>query len=119
MSRTPRSYLWLLSPGKRSASDDNIGPYEHDSALVGSGMKTGRAALVDAMAVWGIRSDRVIFARRVSKVQHISRHAAADLFIDTLIYGAHSTATDALRGVSTACGYAFPTVVPYVSVFAS
>lgn len=28
------------------------------------------------------------------------RHAAADLFLDTLIYGAHSTATDALRGVS-------------------
>jgi hypothetical protein len=28
------------------------------------------------------------------------RHAAADLFIDSFVYGAHSTATDALRGVS-------------------
>ena len=28
----------------------------------------------------------------------MARHAAADLFVDTWLYGAHSTATDALRG---------------------
>ena len=32
-------------------------------------------------------------------MEHIVRHAAGDLFLDTLIYGAHSTATDSMRGV--------------------
>jgi hypothetical protein len=65
---------------------------------------------------------RVEFARRVSKMEHLARfhnhHLSAfirtstypqvtcvcrqrgmDLFLDTLVYGAHSTATDALRAV--------------------
>lgn len=41
---------------------------------------------------------RIVFAKRVPRAQHLSRHAAADLFLDTLTYGAHSTATDALAG---------------------
>ena len=41
---------------------------------------------------------RIVFAKRVPRTQHLSRHAAADLFLDTLTYGAHSTATDALAG---------------------
>ena len=39
-----------------------------------------------------------MWARRLPKREHLLRHAAADLFLDTLIYGAHSTATDALAG---------------------
>lgn len=34
----------------------------------------------------------------MSKSEHLRRHAVADLFLDTLTYGAHSTATDALAG---------------------
>lgn len=30
----------------------------------------------------------------------IFRHLAADIFVDTFVYGAHSTATDSIRGVS-------------------
>jgi len=100
MSRIPRSYLWLLSPGTRSKSDSSSSSDgEHDPSTAAK-MKTGRSALMEAMAAWGIRPYRVVFAKRVSKQEHISRHAAGDLFLDTLIYGAHSTATDALRGVS-------------------
>lgn len=99
MSRIPRSYLWLLSPGTRSKSDSSSSDGEHDPSTAAK-MKTGRSALMEAMAAWGIRPHRVVFAKRVSKQEHISRHAAGDLFLDTLIYGAHSTATDALRGVS-------------------
>ena len=51
-------------------------------------------------ASYGIPAHRIIFAARVNKKEHIERHGAADLFLDTLVYGAHSTATDALRGVS-------------------
>ena len=48
----------------------------------------------------GVNPNRIFFATRTSKVSHIVRHAAADLFLDSLVYGAHSTATDSLRGVS-------------------
>jgi predicted O-linked N-acetylglucosamine transferase (SPINDLY family) len=46
----------------------------------------------------GIHASRLLFAARVPASQHIQRHGVADLFLDHLIYGAHSTATDALRG---------------------
>jgi len=39
---------------------------------------------------------RIVFAPRVNKDVHLSRHRLADLFLDTLHYGAHTTATDAL-----------------------
>merc|ERR1719409_805022 len=55
--------------------------------------------------LWLVRADRV------PKAEHLRRHAAADLLLDTLIYGAHSTATDALRGglpLLTVRGEQFP-----------
>lgn len=53
---------------------------------------------------------RVVWAKRLPKSEHLLRLAAADLFLDTLVYGAHSTATDALAGglpllsLAGACG---------------
>jgi predicted O-linked N-acetylglucosamine transferase (SPINDLY family) len=44
----------------------------------------------------GVSEARLIFARRMPSQQHLARHRAADLFIDTLPYNAHTTATDAL-----------------------
>jgi predicted O-linked N-acetylglucosamine transferase (SPINDLY family) len=44
----------------------------------------------------GIDADRLIFAERVPLDLHLARHALADLFLDTLPYGAHATAADAL-----------------------
>lgn len=55
--------------------------------------------IYESAAFHGISPTRIVFAERVSKTMHIERHLAADLFLDTFIYGAHSTATDALRGV--------------------
>lgn len=54
--------------------------------------------LKDEAASQGVDGRRIVWAPRVSKAEHLLRHAAADLFLDTLIYGAHSTATDALAG---------------------
>lgn len=45
----------------------------------------------------GILSQRILFASRVKKAQHLERQRHADIFLDTIGYGAHSTATDALR----------------------
>lgn len=39
---------------------------------------------------------RLIFAPRIAIADHLSRHTCADLFLDTLPYNAHTTASDAL-----------------------
>ena len=44
----------------------------------------------------GIAPDRVVFADRVPPDRHLARHSLADLFLDTLPYTAHTTASDAL-----------------------
>ena len=44
----------------------------------------------------GIDPDRLIFAPRMSLPEHLARHRLADLFLDTLPYNAHTTASDAL-----------------------
>jgi predicted O-linked N-acetylglucosamine transferase (SPINDLY family) len=44
----------------------------------------------------GISAARIIFAKRVPLSEHLGRHQCADLFLDTLPYNAHTTASDAL-----------------------
>ena len=45
----------------------------------------------------GVAPDRLFFAARVPLAEHMARHACADLFLDTLPYNAHTTASDALQ----------------------
>ena len=73
LAAVPGSVLWLLDAGpevvdnlRREASAANVAP------------------------------QRLIFAPRVSVGAHVARNAAADLFLDTYPYGAHTTANDAL-----------------------
>lgn len=44
----------------------------------------------------GVDDSRLVFAPRVRPAEHLARHRTADLFLDTLPYGAHTTASDAL-----------------------
>lgn len=44
----------------------------------------------------GVDSSRLVFAKRLSLEEHLARHRQADLFVDTLPYNAHTTASDAL-----------------------
>ena len=44
----------------------------------------------------GIGPERLVFAPVVPVGEHVARNAAADLFLDTYPYGAHTTANDAL-----------------------
>lgn len=44
----------------------------------------------------GIAEDRLIFASRIKLDEHLARQCLADLFLDTLIYNAHTTTSDAL-----------------------
>jgi len=44
----------------------------------------------------GLNPDRLVFAKRMNLTEHLARHKVADLFLDTLPYNAHTTASDAL-----------------------
>jgi protein O-GlcNAc transferase len=47
-------------------------------------------------AARGIDPVRLVFADRLQLAEHLARHRLADLFLDTLPYNAHTTASDAL-----------------------
>jgi predicted O-linked N-acetylglucosamine transferase (SPINDLY family) len=62
-------------------------------------MGTNRTAsnnLRKEAAARGVNPDRLIFANQMSVADHLARHRLADLFLDTLPYNAHTTASDAL-----------------------
>ena len=44
----------------------------------------------------GVGSERLVFAKRIPLPEHLARHKQANLFLDTLPYNAHTTASDAL-----------------------
>jgi len=69
----PNSVLWLLE--SNAVAKENL---RHEAEMRG----------VDA--------NRLIFAPRVAIAEHLARHQLADLFLDTLPYNAHTTASDAL-----------------------
>lgn len=59
----------------------------------------------------GVDPARLVFAARTTVDAHLARHGAADLFLDTTPYNAHTTASDALwMGVPvlTQIGRSFP-----------
>jgi predicted O-linked N-acetylglucosamine transferase (SPINDLY family) len=59
----------------------------------------------------GISGERLIFAPQVPQAEHLARLPLADLVLDTLPYGAHTTASDALWAgvpVLTCTGETFP-----------
>jgi len=58
----------------------------------------------------GVRGERIVFAERAPHAEHLTRQRLADLFLDTLPYNAHTTASDALWAgvpVLTCMGDAF------------
>jgi predicted O-linked N-acetylglucosamine transferase (SPINDLY family) len=57
---------------------------------------TAAANLRREAAARGVAPQRLVFARRLPNAEHLARHRCADLFLDTLPYGAHTTASDAL-----------------------
>jgi predicted O-linked N-acetylglucosamine transferase (SPINDLY family) len=73
VNAVPRSVLWLFA--------DNDGAIRN---------------LKSAAKARGVAPQRLIFAPRNDSAQHLARHGGADLFLDTLPYGAHTTASDAL-----------------------
>jgi predicted O-linked N-acetylglucosamine transferase (SPINDLY family) len=73
LARAEGSILWLLKDNQASA--ENLKRHAADR---------------------GIDPSRLIFAERMELSDHLARHRLADLFLDTLPYNAHTTASDAL-----------------------
>ena len=73
-----------------------------------------KANLIAAAKQYGIAAERILIAPRVSIEAQLARHVHADLFLDTLPYNAHTTASDALwmgLPVQTCTGETFPSRV--------
>jgi predicted O-linked N-acetylglucosamine transferase (SPINDLY family) len=73
LAAVPGSLLWLIA--------------DNDGAC---------ANLRRAAAEQGVDPHRLVFAPRLPEPEHLARQRLADLFLDTLPYNAHTTASDAL-----------------------
>lgn len=73
--------------------------------------ETATSNLRQAAAARGIDPARLVFATRVAAISdHLARQRLADLFLDTLPYNAHTTASDALWAgvpIVTQMGHSF------------
>jgi protein O-GlcNAc transferase len=74
LTQVPQSVLWMYSTG--SLYEDNLRREANQR---------------------GVSPQRLIFAPFVPRTEHLERHRAADLFLDTLIYNAAATASLALQ----------------------
>ena len=62
----------------------------------------------------GIAAERLVFLPFIANTQYLACHRHADIFLDTFPYGAHTTASDALRmgvPIVTLAGLGFPSRV--------
>ena len=53
--------------------------------------------LTNEIILRGIQPNRIIFGKRLSKLEYLARYKVADLFLDTLPYNAGTTCSDALK----------------------
>ncbi len=73
LREVPGSVLWVLDGG--DAVRENLTQFAQDQ---------------------GVDAKRLVFAPKLPHAQHLARLSLADLFLDTLPYNAHTTASDAL-----------------------
>lgn len=88
LKHVDKSVLWLLKSNASAVSN-----------------------LIKEAVARGISPDRLVFADRMPLTDHLARHQLAGLFLDTLPYNAHTTASDALWAglpVLTQTGTTFP-----------
>ena len=74
LKRVDNSVIWLLESNEKSSEN-----------------------LKKEAANRGIDPKRIIFSKALPLEEHLARHKAADLFIDTFPYNAHTTCSDSLR----------------------
>uniref|UniRef100_K3X5N0 protein O-GlcNAc transferase n=1 Tax=Globisporangium ultimum (strain ATCC 200006 / CBS 805.95 / DAOM BR144) TaxID=431595 RepID=K3X5N0_GLOUD len=82
LHRVPQSILLLLDPTKKGRV-----------SVTSEEIKKNLAREAEAH---GVSRSRIRFVPRIPKMEHLKRHHYEGIFLDTFVYGAHSTATDAL-----------------------
>jgi predicted O-linked N-acetylglucosamine transferase (SPINDLY family) len=83
--------------------------------------QTAAANLRKEASLRGLDPARLVFAKHMDLPEHLARHKAADLFLDTLPCSAHTTASDALWAglpVLTCMGESFASRVAASLLFA-
>jgi len=65
--------------------------------LIYADNESAQLNLTKEIVLRGIDSSRLIFGKRLPKLEYLARYRVADLFLDTLPYNAGTTASDALR----------------------
>ena len=73
LKRVPHGVLWLLDTAEET-----------------------KKRLRDFAEKNGVSGDRFVFAPKMANPEHLARYRLADIFLDTMPYGAHTTASDAL-----------------------
>jgi protein O-GlcNAc transferase len=73
LAQVPQSVLWLIEDN--AAATENLRREARNR---------------------GVDDGRLIFSPRIPLAKHLARHRLADVFLDTLPYNAHTTASDAL-----------------------
>ena len=58
----------------------------------------------------GVKPERLVFAPRMPLADHLARQRQADLFLDTVPYNAHTTASDARMGGLSRADYRWPDI---------
>ena len=74
INKTKNSVLWMLNDNQKV--EENLSKYINKS---------------------GVEKERIIFTKPMPVEEHLKRISLADLFLDTYPYGAHTTASDAIR----------------------
>jgi predicted O-linked N-acetylglucosamine transferase (SPINDLY family) len=87
---------YKIDPRAFSAWMELLGQVPGSVLWLYSGNPTANRNLQLEAARHGIAGDRLVFAPALAKPLHLARHRHADLFLDTLYYNAHTTASDAL-----------------------
>ena len=91
LARVPGSVLQLLRPSTRLAVEEG----QASSPSNGASQHLNRSIHVE-LAARGVQAGRIEWVPRLPKAAHFARHDQCDLFLDTVVYNAHTTCTDAL-----------------------
>jgi protein O-GlcNAc transferase len=103
---------WKITPTMFDVWMRLLQAVEGSVLWLGSANKDAEMNLCNEARTRGVDPNRLIFAGRTDRLEdHLARHRVADLFLDTLPYNAHTTASDALWAglpVVTCEGRAYP-----------
>jgi predicted O-linked N-acetylglucosamine transferase (SPINDLY family) len=102
---------WKITPPMFDVWTRLLRAVENSALWLMGGGEQAEGNLRQEAAIRGVDPARVVFAGQLPLRDHLARHCVADLFLDTLPYNAHTTASDALWSglpVLTCRGKAFP-----------